>query len=87
MLSPWFVDLVGYCAAFCTTSAFLPQILHTLKTRDTKGLSLKMYIIMTFGTFCWLSYGILLDSWPMIAANLVSLTLVSAVLLMKLRHG
>ena len=37
-------ETIGYAAAFLTTVAFLPQALHTIRTRDTKGISLGMYV-------------------------------------------
>ena len=53
------VDLIGYIAASLTTFSFVPQVLHTIKTRDTSGISLGMYCILVIGIFLWLVYGIL----------------------------
>ncbi|RMF17112.1 MAG: hypothetical protein D6758_06890 [Gammaproteobacteria bacterium] len=80
-------DIFGALAAILTTLSFLPQVLHTLKTRDTRSLSLGMYSIFTAGVACWLVYGIMLGAWPIIAANVVTLLLAGTVLIMKLRHG
>ena len=80
-------DWIGYLAALLTTVAFVPQALHTLRSRDTRGISLAMYAIFTVGVGCWLAYGLLLDSWPMILANIVTLGLSAAILALKLRHG
>lgn len=80
-------DWVGYLAALLTTVAFVPQALHTLRSRDTSGISLAMYAIFTAGVGCWLGYGLLLGSWPMILANVVTLVLSAAILALKLRHG
>ena len=35
----------------------------------------------------WLVYSLMLDSWPIIIANSITLLLAGAVLLMKLRFG
>jgi MtN3 and saliva related transmembrane protein len=43
-------------AAFSTTISFLPQAIKTIKTKDTKALSLPMYLLFTFGVFMWLIY-------------------------------
>jgi len=40
-------DLIGYCSAALTTAAFVPQALHSLKTRDLSGISLPMYGMFT----------------------------------------
>jgi MtN3 and saliva related transmembrane protein len=39
------------------------------------------------GVLMWLAYGILLDSWPMILANCITLALAGSVLAMKLKYG
>ncbi|HVI24756.1 MAG TPA: SemiSWEET transporter [Xanthomonadaceae bacterium] len=80
-------DWIGYLAALLTTVAFVPQALHTLRSRDTRGISLAIYAIFTAGVGCWLGYGLLLGSWPMILANVVTLGLSAAILALKLRHG
>lgn len=60
---------IGYAAAFLTTVAYLPQALKTIRTRNTDGLSLIMYLCMVAGVFCWLIYGIALGDVALIAAN------------------
>ena len=75
----------GSLAAICTTAAFIPQVLHTFQSRDVTGISLSMYSIFTFGVLMWLVYGIMLNSWPMIAANSATLLLAISILVMKIR--
>lgn len=81
------VELVGYAAATLTTLSFLPQAIKTWRSRDTKGLSLTMYTAFTIGVAFWLIYGWLLGSWPMILANIITLSLATMILTLKLRHG
>jgi MtN3 and saliva related transmembrane protein len=80
-------DLIGYLAAGLTTLSFLPQALHTFRTRDVSGISLGMYATFTTGVALWLVYGVLLGAWPLIAANGLTLVLALAILLMKLRYS
>lgn len=86
-MSDWLTNGIGVAAAVLTTASFLPQVWHTLRTRDTTGLSLWMYLLFTVGVFLWLVYGTLLQLWPIVAANLVTFVLALAVLVLKLRHG
>ena len=79
----WF----GYAAAVLTTSSFIPQALKTIRSRNTSGISLAMYMIFTLGVAFWLIYGIAVRSGPMILANTVTLGLATAILAMKLRFG
>lgn len=80
-------DLIGYTAAFCTTVAFVPQAWLTWKTRSARGVSLGMYGIFTLGVALWLIYGLLLGSWPIIVANIITLALAIFILGMKIRFG
>lgn len=80
-------EWVGYVAAALTTVAFVPQALKTLRSRDTRSISLGMYVVFTVGLCFWLAYGIVLGSWPMILSNVVTLALALVILGLKLRHG
>ena len=80
-------DLIGTLAAVLTTISFLPQALHTFRTKDVRGISLGMYSAFTLGVALWLVYGLLLGAWPVVVANAITLLLALAILTMKLRFG
>ncbi len=80
------IDLIGTLAAILTTASFLPQALHTFQTKDVRGISLGMYSVFTVGVALWLVYGLLLQAWPIVIANVITLALASAILVMKLRY-
>ena len=80
-------EWTGYVAATLTTLAFVPQAIKTIRSRDTRSISLGMYVVFTIGLAFWLMYGIVLHSWPMILSNTVTLGLSSTILALKLRHG
>ena len=85
ILPPMDLTWAGYVAATLTTLAFVPQAVKTLRTRDTRSISLYMYVVFTAGVAFWLVYGIYLHSWPMIIANIVTLALAAMILYMKVR--
>ena len=80
-------DLIGILAATLTTAAFVPQVLQTWRTRDVSGISLGMYSAFTAGVALWLVYGVLVNAWPVIIANVITTTLASVVLVLKIRYG
>ncbi|MBK6850773.1 MAG: SemiSWEET transporter [Burkholderiales bacterium] len=80
-------DIVGTVAATLTTLSFLPQAWLTLRTRDVSGISLSMYSVFTVGVSLWLVYGFLLEAWPVIIANAVTLALAITILTLKLKYG
>ncbi|MDA8904048.1 SemiSWEET transporter [Flavobacteriaceae bacterium] len=78
------IEIIGLIAAVFTTSSFFPQVIKIWKTKQTKDISTTMYIAMMIGTCFWLTYGILINSIAIIAANIISGLLVLFVLIFKL---
>jgi MtN3 and saliva related transmembrane protein len=46
-----------------------------------------MYSAFTLGIALWLVYGLLIEAWPVVFANVVTLALASSILWMRLRFG
>ena len=82
-----YIEAIGSVAAVLTTASFALQTWHSYKTRDVGGISLGMYSVFTLGVALWLVYGVLLQSWPMVIANGITLLLAAAILGMKMRFG
>jgi MtN3 and saliva related transmembrane protein len=80
-------EILGFLAAVCTTASFVPQVWHILKTRDTRAISLMMYLLFTVGVVLWLVYGIMIGSIPVIVANSITLVLALVILTCKVRWG
>lgn len=80
-------EIVGHVAGVLTTLAFVPQVLRVLKTRQTRDISLAMFVMFTLGVALWLCYGIAIGSWPVSLANGVTLVLAAVILVCKLRFG
>ena len=80
------MEWTGYVAATLTTLAFLPQALKTIRSKDTRSISLEMYVVFTIGIGFWLAYGIVLGSMPMILSNIVTFVLSATILAMKLKY-
>ncbi len=79
-------EIIGFTAAGLTTTAFVPQFLKVWKTRLTRDISTRMYLMLCGGVFLWLVYGIQRRSLPIILANAVTLILTLAILGLKIKH-
>ncbi|MDW3652763.1 MAG: SemiSWEET transporter [Bacteroidia bacterium] len=77
---------IGNIAAFLTTSSFLPQVIMIVRTRDTKAISLPMYVVMVIGISSWLVYGLLYELFPLIICNSITLVLTLTILIFKLKE-
>ncbi len=81
------ITVIGFLAAGFTTISYFPQVAKTLRTRETKDISLLMYIILSAGLCLWLIYGLLLNDLPIIAANGTTFVLSLTILVLKVKHG
>jgi MtN3 and saliva related transmembrane protein len=79
------ITVLGLAAGFCTTFAYLPQLIKTWHTRSTHDISLGMFSMTLSGIVMWLVYGFLIDDLPIIAANVISFALAGTILYFKLR--
>jgi len=80
------VEALGFIAAFCTTAAFLPQLLRIVRLRSARDISLPTFLMFSVGVFLWLLYGLDIGSKPVIASNCVTLVLSVTILVLKLRY-
>jgi MtN3 and saliva related transmembrane protein len=78
------ITLIGSAAALCSMVSFVPQAWKIIRTRDTSGLSARMYAVTVAGFSLWLAYGIMLGEWPLIVTNAVCLALSAFILVMRM---
>lgn len=79
--------LIGYLAAFLTTASFVPQAIKTIRTRDTEGISVLMYLGFTAGVFFWMVYGFVQSDPVIILANSLTFLLALPILLIALNNA
>jgi MtN3 and saliva related transmembrane protein len=75
--------MIGDIAAILTTLSFFPQALRVIRTRDTRAISLVMYLLFTAGVALWGVYGLITMQWSIILANGVTVVLAALILAMK----
>lgn len=75
-----YIELTGTLAAVLTTLAALPQVIKLHKTKVVDGLSIWYYIILITGICLWLVYGVMINSLPLIFANVFSILIIGSIL-------
>jgi MtN3 and saliva related transmembrane protein len=83
VLPAWFPVALGGVAAACTTVAFAPQLVRVWRLRRADEISLTTFLLFSVGTVFWIVYGLLIDSLPVILANVGILGLALAILTLK----
>ncbi len=76
--------VISYIAATLTTVAFLPQAIMTVRTRDTSGISLGMYVMFTVGVNCWMVYGLATAQWSIVVSNAITSAFAITILCFKI---
>ena len=85
-LSPQIVEATGFAAGTLTTLSFFPQLIAVYKQKSCKDLSWGYLSIFTGGVVFWLIYGVMLGALPVIVANAVTLTLLVAIMTLKVKY-
>jgi MtN3 and saliva related transmembrane protein len=81
------IEILGLAAALLTTLCWIPQAVRTIRTRDTRAISLVTQCAFAAGVFLWLLYGLAIGATPIILANAVTFVLVSTIVGLKIRYG
>jgi MtN3 and saliva related transmembrane protein len=78
--------ILGYLAASLTTLSFLPQVIQVYRSKNTDAISFWMYLIFSTGVFFWFIYGVMIQAWPVVVANAITLALSLSILWMKVNE-
>jgi MtN3 and saliva related transmembrane protein len=80
------VNIVGTAAGLCSMSSFVPQLIKVAREKSAEGVSLRTYVVNVIGFGLWITYGVLLGSWPVAVSNAVNLLLAGAILALRWRY-
>jgi MtN3 and saliva related transmembrane protein len=86
-LSKHGIQLLGLLAGSLTTFSFLPQLARVYRRKSAADLSYGYLAVFALGISLWLIYGLLLRDVPIILANVVTLSLVITLILMKFAYA
>lgn len=79
-------NYIGYAAALATVLTFTIQILKIIESKKVTNLSSYMYIIYTLSLICWATYGIFIENWLIVFANLIAFPFTFTILLLILYY-
>ena len=84
MAEPW-IEAIGLLAGVLGIIAWIPQIREVWVNKRHEGISLATFSVVTIALSLWLLYGILIESVSMIIANVMTLSVIFAVILGVIR--
>lgn len=82
-----FYEICGVLASICLILGYLPQAITTIRTRNTDGISLPGFLMMSIGAVCFMLQGILHKPeiiWSLFITNLVTMVCSTIVFCIKM---
>ncbi|MBD5191851.1 MAG: hypothetical protein HDS58_01750 [Barnesiella sp.] len=67
-----FVTIIGYAAAICMVLGYLPQAIHTIRTRETDSIALPTFMLMGLGGIFFIIQGAILGNLPLVITNVIT---------------
>ena len=80
MAEVW-IEAIGLLTGVLGIIAWIPQIREVWVHKKHEGISLTTFSVVTVALGLWLLYGILIDSVSMIIANIMTLSVIFAVVI------
>lgn len=66
-------QILGWTATFLFSIMIIPQMIKTIKTKDTGGVSLLLFIIFLIANFIALTYAVLISQPPLIIKYVIAI--------------
>ena len=78
--------ILGLIAATLTTLSFIPQVVKIWRMKETRDISLSMFVMLAVGIVLWTIYGFIIQDLPVILANCVSFILTAIIIFFKIKY-
>ena len=80
MAAMW-IEAIGLVAGVIGIFAWIPQIIEVWVHKKHEGLSLTSFSVVSLALLLLLIYGVLVESIAMIVANIMTLSVIAAIIL------
>jgi MtN3 and saliva related transmembrane protein len=80
------IDAVGWVGAILCIAIYIPQVLHSWRTRNAHGMSIYTLLIQCTSCCVWIAYGILIVSTPILTANFFTFLCSTWLVSVKVRY-
>ncbi len=81
------IEAIGLLATMLSASSFVPQVWKIVRTRETAGVSRRMYLVTLTASLLWIVYGVGISSLSVVLCNTVLGILAVIIIALKARYG
>lgn len=80
------INIIGTAAAICMICGYVPQALHTIRTRETDAIAMPTFIMLGLGSVFFMVQGIMLSNWPLFVTNAITTIASIIIVIIKLQN-
>lgn len=78
--------IIGYMAAVFMIFGYLPQTIHTIRTRSTDDIALGTFLSLGIGSICFMIQGYMLSNYPLAITNTLTTIMSAIIFIIKINN-
>lgn len=79
-------DIIGICAGILVIVCLIPQLVHIVKNKSSKDVSMLMYVLLLVAQVLWGTYGVLKNDLQVQITNFISSIITSLIICVSLYY-
>lgn len=79
-------DIIGICAGILVIVCLIPQLVHIVKNKSSKDVSMLMYVLLLVAQVLWGTYGVLKNDLQVQITNFISAIITSLIICVSLYY-
>jgi len=80
------MEFFGWLGTIIVSIQFLPQLIKSIKTKNTKSLSFYMIFLVITGSIVWFVHGMIIGDKPLVITNIMVFLITSGLFFAKLKY-
>lgn len=84
-----YVEIIGYIAGALIVGCLIPQLVYLIKNKQSRDLSITMFVVMLIAEILWITYGVLINDLRIVLTNVLSsvITIIMIILCIVYRNN
>ena len=78
--------IIGYSAAVFMIFGYLPQTIHTIRTRSTDDIALGTFLSLGIGSICFMIQGYMTNNYPLAITNTLTTVMSAIIFVIKIKN-
>jgi Uncharacterized conserved protein len=78
--------VIGYMATVFMIFGYLPQTIHTIRTRSTDDIALGTFLSLGIGSICFMIQGYMLSNYPLAITNTLTTVMSAIIFVIKIKN-